>query len=687
MLEQACQQLTDRHPALRSVFQSDGPDVLQVIYNRQRVKWQVYDCRALTAEQARAEMARCGKEPFHLGKGALFRAELFRMADHSCLVLTAHHIIMDAWSYHLIVRELEDCYRALTAGQTAVLPPLECQYDHYVLQQQRMLAGAKGESLSAYWYDQLYGELHALQLPFDFPRSPVQRGNGATVAFELDAPLLLRLTAAAHETGNTLYVTLLAAYIVLLHRYTSQDRLVVGTPATGRTQPEWAGIIGYFINAVVIKADCGSNPTFADFARQIKRNVLEALEHQEYPYALLPEKLGLKADPGHQQLLQVMFVFIDDIRKAQQAENTRTELWTPFDLPSEEGQNDLMLVMTKLGERFAGALRYDADLFERNTISRMAENFVTLLQSIADHPHLPIRKLTLLGSSERMLQLQWNDTALSYPHEFRLHELFERQAARTPHEVAAFDSKTSLTYEQLNRYANEVAAALIARGIVPDDRICILGNRSCDFLIAVLGVLKSGGAYIPLDPKHPSSRHAGILEDSGAAILLTAFSGSETVAKETESEQVAILPVARLYGLQTECRNPGIRVTADHLAYVIYTSGSTGKPKGAMVEHRGMLNHLYSKINEMSIGPGDVVVQNASQCFDISVWQFLSAIVAGGRTRIVEDDLVRDPLRMLEALADARATILETVPSLLHAMLDVVGSREIWRPNFMACDG
>ncbi|MDK8181884.1 non-ribosomal peptide synthetase [Paenibacillus sp. UMB4589-SE434] len=675
-LEQACQQLTERHPALRSTFRSDGPDVLQVIHNQHRVWWQTYDCRAFSVEQARAEMTRRSKEPFRLERGALFRAELFRMDDHCCLVLTAHHIIMDAWSYHLIVEQLEACYRAKLTGREVILPPLDCQYEDFVLQQHQMLAGPKGESLAAYWCDRLSGELPSTHLPVDYPRQPVQRGNGDSVAFELDSALLGRLSAAAQETGSTLYVTLLAAYLVLLHRYSGQEELLVGTPATGRTKPEWAGVVGYFINAVVIRADCAGEPTFASFTSQVKRAVLAALEHQEYPFALLLDKLGLKPDPSRQQLLQVMFVFIDDIRKAQQANSTSTSLWTPFDLPSEEGQNDLMLVMTKLGERFAGALRYDADLFERDTVSRMADSFLTLLHSIADNPHLPISKLPIVSAAERTRQLvQWNDTAASYPREFRLHELFEQQAERTPHAVAVVDSNTSLTYAQLNRYSNEVATALITRGVVPDDRVCILEDRGCDFLIAMLGIFKSGAAYIPLDPRHPSSRHLGIIRDSDAQVLLTSSDKSKPLIQEANQMKLAMLPIKQLYGKQSECRNPHIRVSADHLAYVIYTSGSTGKPKGAMVEQRGMLNHLFAKINDLSLGPGDVVVQNASQCFDISVWQFLSAIVVGGTTRIVEDELVMDPVPFLDVIAAARTTILEMVPSLLHAVLDVIQAR------------
>ncbi|TVX92171.1 non-ribosomal peptide synthetase [Paenibacillus agilis] len=675
-LEQACQQLTERHSALRSTFWSDGPDVLQVVHDQHRVWWQTYDCRALSVEQARAEMTRRSKEPFRLERGSLFRAELFRMEDHCCLVLTAHHIIMDAWSYHLIVEQLEACYRARITGREVILPPLDCQYEDYVLQQHQMLAGPKGESLAAYWYDRLSGELPTIHLPVDYPRQPVQRGNGDSVAFELDSTLLGRLSAAAQDTGSTLYVTLLAAYLVLLHRYTGQEELLVGTPATGRTKPEWAGVVGYFINAVVIRADCAGEPTFAAFTSQVKRAVLAALEHQEYPFALLLDKLGLKPDPSRQQLLQVMFVFIDDIRKAQQAHSTSTALWTPFDLPSEEGQNDLMLVMTKLGERFAGALRYDADLFERDTITRMADSFLTLLHSIADNPHLPISKLPIVSASERMRQLVlWNDTDTSYPREFRLHELFEQQVERTPHAVAVVDSKTSLTYAQLNRYSNEVAAALITRGVVPDDRICILEDRGCDFLIAMLGVFKSGAAYIPLDPRHPSSRHLSIIRDSDAQVLLTSSDKSKPLVQETNRMRLAMLPIKQLYGQQADCRNPHVRVSADHLAYVIYTSGSTGKPKGAMVEQRGMLNHLYAKINDLSLGPGDVVVQNASQCFDISVWQFLSAIVLGGTTRIVEDELVMDPVPFLDVIAASGTTILEMVPSLLHAVLDVIQAK------------
>ncbi|WP_028545685.1 non-ribosomal peptide synthetase [Paenibacillus taiwanensis] len=675
-LEQACQQLTERHPALRSAFRSDGPDVLQIIHDEHQVWWQIYDCRSFSAEQARTEMTRRSKEPFRLDQGSLFRAELFRMDDHCCLVLTAHHIIMDAWSYHLIVEQLEACYRANMAGKEVVLPPLNCQYADYVLQQQQLLAGPKGESLAAYWCDRLSGDLPSIHLPVDYPRQPIQRGNGDSVVFELESALLSRLSTAAQDTGNTLYVTLLAAYLVLLHRYSGQEDLLVGTPATGRTKPEWAGVVGYFINAVVIRADCAGEPTFAAFANQIKRAVLAALEHQEYPFALLLDKLGLKPDPSRQQLLQVMFVFIDDIRKAQQASSTSTALWTPFDLPSEEGQNDLMLVMTKLGERFAGALRYDADLFDRDTISRMAESFLTLLHSIADNPYLPIGKLPIVSTSERTRQLVlWNDTATPYPREYRLHELFEQQVERTPHAVAVTDSSTSLTYAQLNRYSNEVAAALIASGVVPDDRVCILEDRGCDFLIAMLGVFKSGAAYIPLDPRHPTSRHLGIIRDSAAKVLLTSSDKSKPLIQETNQMKLAILPIQQLYGNQSVCTNPHVRVSADHLAYVIYTSGSTGKPKGAMVEQRGMLNHLYAKIKDLSLGPNDVVVQNASQCFDISVWQFLSALVVGGTTRIVEDEFVMDPVPFLDIIAASRTTILEMVPSLLHAVLDVIQAR------------
>jgi amino acid adenylation domain-containing protein len=466
-------------------------------------------------------------------------------------------------------------------------------------------------------------------------------------------------------------MTLLAAFKVLLSRYSGQEDLVIGAPIAGRNRVEIEDLIGFFVNTLVLRTDLSGDPTFLEVIARVKEGALGAEAHQDLPFEKLVEDLQPDRDLSRSPLFQVMFVLnipLDSYR----LEDLRL---SPIEINTGTAKFDLTLYMDETADGLHALLEYNTDLFDDSTIERMLGHYERLLQAVAENPKERIRRLPLLTDSElNQLLGDWSQTRSEFPEHTTISELFEAQVERTPDAIAATFEGIHLTYRSLNNRANRLARALVEEGVGPESIVALLDNRNLNLLTWMLAVFKAGGAYLPLDPFHPGHRHIQVLTQSQASLILASKDFRNTL-----SDVLSDLPAERrprflcpeeLIDRDVPEHNLAVRCGPQNLAYVIYTSGSTGIPKGAMLHHVGMINHLYAKIKELEITDSDIVAQTASQCFDISVWQFLSPLVVGGRVQIVDDEGAHDPAGLLRQVAASGTTIMETVPSMLRAILE-----------------
>jgi non-ribosomal peptide synthetase component F len=487
-------------------------------------------------EELRGKLAAEAHRSFDLENEPALRVLLFETKEKSenILLLSMDHIITDFWSMTIFVRELLAVYEANKSGEPIELPKLQARYADYVRWQAAMLESPRGEKLWEYWQNKLSGELPALNLPTDRPRKAMQTYRGDSEHIFMDGELFKGLKSLAQENGSTLFMTLLAAFQTLLHRYSNQEDFVVGSVTAGRSHSELTDLIGYFINPIALRADFSGAPTFQEILQRVRQTTLGAFEHQDYPPALLSKRLGLQRDSSRPPLFETMFI----LQKAQEAE---VQALSPFALgidgarmqmndlviesialKGEPAQFDLTMMMAETDDGLAAALQYNTDLFDSATIQRMLEHFHTLLRDIVSDPLKPISSYSLLSESEReKILVQWNETQTDYPRELCIHDLFQEQVKRTPNAVAVQFEDQSLTYKELDKRADELSKILIAQGVKPGILVSIYVKRSLDMLVALLGVLKAGGAYLPLDPSFPSERLAFMLADSGASFILT----------------------------------------------------------------------------------------------------------------------------------------------------------------------
>ncbi|HEY9285640.1 MAG TPA: MupA/Atu3671 family FMN-dependent luciferase-like monooxygenase, partial [Pyrinomonadaceae bacterium] len=659
-LRRAWQALVERHASLRTTFAQGDGEPAQYVRPHAAACFSHEDASGWGETVLSERVAAEGSRPFVLEEGPLLRVNLFTRSEREhLLLLVVHHTVADFWSLSLLVDELGRLYDAERTGGEARLAPLALNYTDYARRQAEFLDGAGGARGWAYWERQLAGAPSVLNLPTDRPRPPVQTFRGAAHAFGLDAELTRRLKEFAREGGGTLYMTLLAAFQVLLHRYTGQDDLLVGSPASGRDRAELARLVGYFINPVVLRARLGDNPSFAEFAARVRRTVLEAFEHQDYPFALLVERLQPERDASRSPLFQVMFTLQktpgDDgagltafaLGEAGVRVRVGDLLLESAAQPPPAAQFDLTLMVAEIGGRLSASLRYNEDLFDEAWAARMGEHFRALLDDIVARPERRVSDLNFLTRAERRQLLRdWNDTRAPYPRGVCVHQTFEARAALAPDAVALCFRDEQLTYGELNRRADRLARQLKSRGVGPDVRVGVCLRRSAGMVVALLGVLKAGGAYVPLDPTYPKERLALMLDDARAPVLLTERPlaallpdhGAQAIHLEDEAaSNAAARDPSPTAGDGGDGGVNGINsinsiVGPDNLAYVIYTSGSTGRPKGVMVSHRNVVN-FFAGMDER-VGGGDgpgTWLAVTSISFDISVLELLWTLARGFR--------------------------------------------------------
>ncbi|MCA1566202.1 MAG: FkbM family methyltransferase, partial [Acidobacteria bacterium] len=698
-LQQSFDEVVRRHEPLRTTFTNVDGWPAQFITPSLTVKLAVEDLCALSETEREAEAFRLAtgevQKPFHLGEAPLFRVRLLRLDEREhILLLTMHHVISDGWSSDVLVREMATLYEAYSKGSTPALPDLPIQYADFAHWQRNWLQGEVLATQLDYWRGRLADAPAALELPTDRLRPPVQTFKGGRQTIVLPSPLADALKELSRKESVTLFMTLLAAFKVLLSRYSGQEDIVVGTPIAGRNRIEIENLVGFFVNTLVLRTDLSGNPTFQELLSRVRETALGAVAHQDLPFEKLVEELQPTRDLDRSPLFQVMFALQNATTNSYELSDLTLN---PVAADTGTAKFDLELYFQEAGAGLIGTFEYSADLFDKETIETIARHYQILLEGIVANPQRQIRRLPLLTEAEQRKQVaEWNRTSRPFPLHLSFDRLFEQQVARSPHAIALVSDTGSLSYLELNERANRLARFLRAQGIGHESIVSLLDDRSPELLIAMIAVFKAGAAYLPLDPRHPAPRLAHIIEQSRTPLILLSekYQGrlSQAIDAIPAGQRPQLCDIRQSWQAASEWSSHNLSTdeaaavaahdaggthddddddtSTQRLAYVIYTSGSTGAPKGAMLTQRGMVNHLYAKVEGLALTAEDCVAQTASQCFDISVWQFLVGLLAGGRVRIVSDEVAGDPAALLRLLRDERVTVLETVPSLLQQMVD-----------------
>ncbi len=666
-----------RHEILRTTFDEVDGELMQVIAEHRPLDLPVVDFslesaserEVLAAAAARAEAHRL----FDLRTGPVIRVRLLKLGPQEhILVLVLHHIVCDGWSSQILAREFGALYEAGEAGMPSPLLPLPIQYADYAVWQRGWLQGAVFEERLIYWKERLKGKLPVLDLPTDRPRQAIQSDRGARTTFAISREVTDRLHSLSRSRGATLFMTLVAAFQVLLMRYSGLEDFCVGTPVANRPKRETESLIGFFANTLVLRADLSGNPPFTDLLSRVQDTVLGAQAHQDLPFEQLVDALQPARSLSHTPMFQVMFA----LQTSLDGTLAMTSLEVAaMELDSGGAKFDVSLDMTEDGTGLDCAFEYNRDLFDQETMDRMAGHLRRLLEGIVDNPQARLSDLPMLTDEERRrMLLDWNKTASPDDADGRVAYLFEAQVVRSPQAVAVSCGADMITYRDLNDRAGRIARTLSMSGAGDETVVAVLGDRNIEYVAMMVGLWKCGGVYLPLDPGHPPSRWKAVLEASRASIVLTtkvwASRVQDTIARLPEAVRPLVVIVETCDSVEPILNSDPSAGPVGKLSYVIYTSGSTGVPKGAMVTEQGLVNHLRSKVSMLQLGSADVVAQTASQGFDISVWQLTAALLCGARILVVPDDVARDPDRLLRDVQSQEVTVLETVPAILQGMLD-----------------
>ena len=680
-LEWSVNELVRRHETLRTTVSRAEGQPVQVVTPPSAFTIPIVSLEHVSGSERDAVLLRLAtaeaQRPFELAYGPMLRVTLLRLGvEEHVLLLTMHHIVSDAWSSHILVREMTELYVAQVQGRPASLPELPVQYADFAVWQRQWLSGSHLERQLDYWKDRLAGALEPLALPMERPRPPVQTSHGASLTISLSTELCSAITELSRREGTTLFMVLLAGFYALLFRYTGRPNLVVGSPIANRTRSEIEGLIGFFVNTLALRADLSATQTARELLALVRQVCLGAYTHQDVPFEKLVEILQPVRDVSYSPIFQVMF----ELQNAPTSELAVPGLHvTTIDIEPLTAKFDLTMTLCETEGGLTASMEYNTDLFSSDSMSRMLHHYELILHDMTARPDATIDELRLLTDGvEQLLLNDWNrGSCLSVPDR-SFPQLFEAQVSATPDRVAAVCMNRRVTYQELNRRANRVAHALRLKGVEPETVVALLGDRDLDYLAMLLGIFKAGGLYLPLDAGHPDQRLAHMLAESLPRVLLTTGTYRQRVMPlregRSEQEPPTLLTMEELQSSMNDDMNPFTSVHPGDAAYVIYTSGSTGAPKGAIVEHRGMLNHLWGKVSTLRLTDEDVIAQTASQCFDISVWQFLAPLLCGGRVCIVPDDIAHDPGRLLHHAETAGVTIIETVPAMLQGMLDMAAN-------------
>lgn len=656
--------IVQRHEVLRGRFIPENGRPVQIVAPGMNLPLPILDLRGL-ARAARYEQAvrlatEEARRPFSLAEGPLIRAGLIRMdEDEHIALLTMHHIVSDGWSVTVLTRELSLFYTALVKGDPAMLPDLPVQYPDFAWWQRNRLQGESIDRPLEFWRERFNGAPSVLNLPTDRPRPAMESYRGASLSFDLPPSLAGRLKGLARDHDATLFMVLLAAFRVLLHRYTGQAEICIGTPVANRERAEVQGLIGLFANTLVMRNDIVDDPTFSELLHRERSAAIDALAHQELPFEMLVERLRPQRSLSFSPIFQVMFVLQEDPVRRLELPGLRCRL---LEIEAGSSKFDLTLFVTVEQDRLEGSIEYNRDLFDSGTIGRMARHFHTLLEGIAGNPARPVSAYPLLAEAERRQLLdRWNDTGRDDPLDRCVHHLFEQSAARIPDAVALAFEDECLTYRALEERANGIAHALAGQGIGPEAVVGVSLHRSPDMIAALLAILKAGAAYVPLDPQYPLERLAVMLEDARVSLLVT----TERLRKVLPETRVPVFCLDRVPARgESRTTPPDAAVTSGNLAYVLFTSGSTGRPKGIAIEHRSVSALLHWAKRVFTPDEMAGVLASTSISWDLSVFEIFATLYCGGTVVLAEN-----ALQLPELPNRRRVTLINTVPSAVAELL------------------
>jgi amino acid adenylation domain-containing protein len=661
VLQASLDAVVERHEILRTTYLSVEGVPVQAIGSPEPIPLAVVELEQFDSAEREIKIQELVREqvrqPFDLSRDRPLRVALMKCEpDEHVLLVMFHHIASDGWSKSIFFRALTSAYEAIAKGEPPVFPASGIQFADYAAWQSRLLDGKRMEGLVEYWKRQLADAPPLLGLPTDRPRPGRQTYQGSIERSALPKDLSEKLRELAKQENASLFMLLLAAFQALLHRYSGQTDICVGSPIAHRTSEQTEGLIGFFVNVLVLRTDVSGSPTFRELLGRVRSTALGAYEHQDLPFERLIDVVSAKRSMSYSPLFQVMF----QLRNFPEIVTTIRGLQiSALDLDPGTAQFDLSLDVTETDQGFDCALNFNTDLFDASTARRMLGHYRTLLEAAAQDPGIEVAKLPILTDPERrQLLLDWNNTARDYP-QVCAHQWFEEQARRTPNAVAAVFEKHSWTYADLNRHADGIALCLRGLGASPGATVAICVGRSLEMLASLLGIWKSGAAYVPLDPNFPKERLQFILDDSGAVALIT-----EKKLQGTLKSQVPVLLVDDLH--RRADNGPAVvqaAVHIDNLAYLLYTSGSTGKPKGVAIRHRSLSNLLESMRREIEPAPGDVLLALTTISFDISILELFLPLVTGGCVHIAHRETAADGRELGKAISKSRASIVQATPA------------------------
>jgi len=655
--ERSLAALVQRHECLRTCFPTvNGVLVAQISAINYQLS--VTNLQDLPPEEQELEVQRLIKEdaqrPFNLFKGPLFRSTLLQLGVESHILLfNIHHIIFDEWSNWVFYNELSILYKALTQGKSSPLLPLPIEYVDFVYWQR--LTGEVLDKQVNYWKQQLSGLRTGLQLPADHPPPPVPSVWASILYRSLSPALTARLKKLSQQTGTTLFMTLLSAFASLLYRYTGQTDIVIGSPHPNRTHSQTDSLVGFFVNALVLRLNLEGNPRFEEVLQQARRVTLEAYAHQDIPFQQLVEELQPERNTRNQSpLLQVVLELQNMPVEHLELPGLKSEFSVP-EAPKTVLYN-LSLAIEETAQGLKATLEYNPDLFERATIERLFGHFQTLLEGIVENPQQSIHKLPLLTETERQQFITWNDTAADYPRDKTIINLFEAQVEKTPLHVAVGFEGQQLTYQELNTRANQLAHHLQTLGVKPEVLVGICVERSFEMVIGLLGILKAGGAYLPLAQDYPTARLALMLEDAQVPVLLT----QSNLKDKLPPSQASIVCLDTDWAVisQLSSENPESGVKPENLVYVIYTSGSTGKPKGVMIEHHSLLNHNLAIIGQYQLTANDRILQFVTINFDVAAEEIFPTLLCGAELVLRSSELSASFAEFRQFIETEKLTVL-----------------------------
>jgi len=668
VLERSLTAVIRRHEAWRTNFDLASGQPVQIVRSAPEIKLPAVDLRSVPASEREAEARRLAaeqsKKPFDLRRDSLIRATLVQMGDAEYqVVLTLHHIIFDGLSiYGVFLPELMAFYHAFSRGEEPALLALPLQYGDFAVWRRKQLRENAHAPQMEYWRRHLEGRLPVLQLPTDHPRPAVQSFRGAMQIFQLSQDLSESLREFSRGEGTTLFMTLLAAFATLLHRYSGQDDFIVGTVSAGRKQSELEGLLGCFQNPLALRMDLSGDPTFQEFLQRAKSVTLGALSHDDVPFSSLVKELHPDRVFSHNPLLQVLISLSPPAAVTEPG-------WDVTQMGIDVGvaKFDLDLELDDRPDGIRGRFVYNTDLFDASTVARMTSHWETLLATIVEQPRQPLSAMSILTEAETRQLADWNRTEAQYPADQCVHQLVEAQVGLRPEATAVVQEKNALSYGELNARANQLAHYLRQRGVGPDVPVGVCLESSPALAVALLGIMKAGGACVPLDPGYPEERLAYMLQDAQAPVLITreellpeGANGSAVMVDLSESEE----EIAR-----ESDRNPEPLTTPENLAYIIYTSGSTGKPRGVLLTHRGLVNHNTAAIKLYGLTAADRVLQFSSVSFDIAVEEMFPTLLSGGTVVFKTDEMPLTAVDFLKWIYERRVTVLDLPTAFWHELV------------------